>query len=113
LYSYFRIKRIKMKLSFLILILTFFAFTQIFSMRTWEKSLKDHIKSLKIKTQLGAKHVPKPKKVINVNVNFSTLHHKQQCKKQRKQGAESKKSKVKRQRIINIFWDSFWKDMCA
>ena len=102
-----------MKLSFLILALTFLAFSQIFSMRIWEKSLKDHIESLKIKTQLGAKHTSKPKKVINVNVNFSTLHHKQQCKKQLKQGAESKNSKVKKQRVINIFWDSFWKDMCA
>jgi hypothetical protein len=100
-----------MKVSFLILALTCLAFSQIFSMRIREKSLKDQFKTLKI--QLGAKHTPKPKKVINVNVNFSTLHHKQQCKKQLKQGAESKKSKVKKQRVINIFWDSFWKDMCA
>ncbi len=102
-----------MKVSFLILALTFLAFSQIFSMRIREKSFKDHIESLKIKTKLGVKHTPKPKKVINVNVNFSTLHHKQQCKEQLKQGAESKKSKVKRQRIINIFWDALWQDKCA
>jgi hypothetical protein len=102
-----------MKVSFLILILTFLSFSQIFSMRIREKSLKDQFKTLKIQTQLGAKHTPKPKKVINVNVNFSTLHHKQQCKKQLKQGAESKKSKVKRQRIMNIFWDYHFGKTCV
>jgi hypothetical protein len=104
-----------MKVSLLILILTFFAaFSQIFSMRIWEKNLKDHIKTLKIKTKLGIKHNGKPKKVVNVNLNFSALQHKQQCNnKTQTRSGKSKMSKVKRTKMINIFWDAFWRDKCV
>ena len=74
---------------------------------------KFFIKTLKLKTKLEAKHSQKPKKVIHVNVNFSTLHHKQQYKKQLKHVAESEKSKVKRQKMMNVFWDAFWQEKCV
>jgi hypothetical protein len=92
-----------MKLSLLILILAFLTFSQVFSMRIWEKNLKDHIKTLKIKTKLGVKHRGKPKKLINVNVKFSALPHNQQ-QAQKATQTRSKISKVKRQRMMKPYF---------
>jgi hypothetical protein len=91
-----------MKASLLILILTFFAaFSQIFSMRIWEKNLKDHIKALKMKSKLKANFIHKPKKMMNKPVNLFSLS-KTQDKKQLKHEEDRLKSqkskKVKQSR---------------
>ncbi len=92
-----------MKVSLLILILAFLTFSQVFSMRIWEKNLKDHIKTLKIKTKLGVKHHGKPKKLINVNAKFSALPHKQQ------QAQKATQTRiVKRQRIMKPYFGTHY-----
>jgi len=56
-----------MKVTILILILAIFACSEIFSMRMWEKNLKDHIKALKSKSRLG---IRKPKEMLSEPMNI-------------------------------------------
>ena len=83
-----------MKVKIIILILAFFACSEIFPMRIWEKNLKDHIKALKLKSKLGANHIRKPKEIMSEPMNIFNAG-KTQLKKQFKHGeaARLKRSK--------------------
>jgi hypothetical protein len=50
----------KMKKYFFTLILTLVILSEIYSMRIWEKNLKNHIRTLKLKTKHDEKNTRKP-----------------------------------------------------